>query len=905
MNPEQRNSETGFSLIAQLRRMIQRGAAFFLRKAPDAELDEEMELHLELAIEENMRRGMTAAEARRQAKLRFGGVTQAAERQREERGLPALDRALQDLRYTVRRLLHARAFALAVLVSIGLGIAANATIFSMISRFVLRPAPVGDPARLLSLYTTEDHGACCNAFSWPVYEDMRRQAKSFSGLAAIYELLPASIGGSSEPERAWGQATSASFFDVLRIPMTAGRGFLPDEEKKQVVVLGYGLWKRQFLSDPSVVGKVVKLSGKPFTVVGVAPKGFRGVDLILDCEFWVPLGNVESMTANLPDRNQRDMHWLQVIGRLAEGTTRAQAGMELTAMAGRMAAAYPATDKDLGFHLEQAGSLPARDKNSILLFLATLMIVVLLVLAIACANVANLLFAQTLGRAKEMAVRLALGATRGRILSQMVMESILLSLGGGVLGVGLSVWATHALAAFHFPAPVPLNLTLDVDWRVLSFSFGLSIAAGLIFGVAPAWAASRPVMASALKGEDALARPGRRWTLRNVLIVAQVAMCVVLLSATGLFLRSLQSAARIDTGFRSTGVVSLSLDPRLYGYSPEKMVAFFRQAREQIAEIPGVQAVVVTDSLPLNGGHRSDGFAAKVKPKGSATKPVNENVSADMFMITPGYFEAMGIPVVAGESFRADPPKGETVAWINEEFARQIFGNESPVGQSVVDGGTTYRVMGVTANIKSRSLGEETRPVVFRALDQAIATDPSFSGYTIMVRSDLPAADVATASRERIHTLDAAMAVYGVETMEEHMRDAFFLPRLAATLFGVFGLIGLVLAGVGLYGVMSYTVSRRTREIGIRMALGAQAGAVERWIVRQGMWLAVIAIVLGLPAAFALARLFRSVLYGVGTGDPITFVAVPAFLLIVTLAACWLPARRASRIDPQTVLRAE
>lgn len=897
--------QTGFSIVASVRRAVRQSLALFLREAADEELDEEMQLHLELAIEENLRRGMSAEEARRQALVRFGGVAQAAERQRETRGVPALDALMQDMHYTLRRLKNSRSFALAVVVSIGLGIGANATIFSMVSRFVLRPAPVGDPARLLSLYTTEDHGVCCNAFSWPLYEDVRMQGKSFSGMAAVYELLPASIGGTSEPERAWGQATSASFFDVLRIPMTAGRGFLPDEEKKQVAVLGYGLWKRQFLSDPSVVGRVVKLSGKPFTVVGVAPKGFRGVDLILDCEFWVPLGNIETMAANLPDRNQRDMHWLQVVGRLKEGVTREQAALELTAMAGRMAAAYPATDKDLGFHLEQAGSLPARDKKAILLFLATLMIVVLLVLAIACANVANLLFAQTLGRAKEMAVRLALGATRGRILSQMVMESILLSLGGGLLGVGLSVWATRGLSAFHLPAPVPLNLTLDVDWRVLSYSFFLSIVAGLIFGVAPAWAASRPLMANALKGEDALARPGRSWTLRNVLIVAQVAMCVVVLSATSLFLRSLQSAARIDIGFRSTGVVSVSLDPRLYGYTPEKMVTFFREARERIAAIPGVQAVMVTDSVPLNGGNRSDGFHAKIKPKGSVAKPLDENVTADMFMITPGYFEAMGIPVVAGENFRANPPKGETLVWINQEFARHVFGTENPVGQSVVDGSTTYRVMGVTANIKSRSLGEETRPVIFRALDQAIATDPSFSGYTIMVRSDLPAADVVTAVRERIHALDAAMAVYGVQTMEEHLKDAFFLPRLAAALFGAFGVIGLTLAAVGLYGVMQYSVSRRRREIGIRMALGAQAIAVQRLIVGQGMLLTAIAVVLGLPAAIALSRLFGSVLYGVRTNDPVTFISVPVFLALVALAACWLPARSASLVDPQEVLRAE
>ncbi|HTJ31563.1 MAG TPA: ABC transporter permease [Acidobacteriaceae bacterium] len=900
---EQRE-QTGFSIFALLRRTMQRGLALFQRKTADMELAEELQLHLELATEENLLRGMNAEEARRQALLRFGGVSQAAERQREERGAPALEALWQDLRYTFRRLKSARGFALAVTLSIGLGIGANATIFSMISRFVLRPAPVGRPATLQSIYST-DEGACCNAFSWPLYQDVLTQTRSFSKVAAIFELLPASIGGKGEPQRVWGQGVTTNFFDALEIPMASGRGFIADEDKKQVAVLGYGLWMRRFGGDTAIAGKVVKLSGRPYTVTGVAPKGFHGVDMILDCEFWVPLGNVDALIASPPDRSKRNWHWLQVVARLKDGVTTQQAGSELNTLAGRLAVAYPATDKDGGFHLEQAGSLPPRDKKTVLLFLTSLMVVVLLVLAIACANVANLLFAQTLSRAKEMAVRLALGATRGRILRQIVMESVLLSFCGGVLGVLLSIWATRSLSSFHLPAPVPLNLAVVVDWRVLVYSFVMSMVAGLLFGVAPAWAASSPVMARALKGEDALARPGRRWTLRNALIVAQVAMCVVLLSATGLFLRSLQSAARITIGFRTTGILSLSVDPRLYGYSPERTIAFLHEARESIAALPGVQAVAVTDSVPLNGGNRSDGFQAKIKPKGSAAKPLEENISTDMFMITPGYFEAMGIPVIAGESFHADAPKGEMVAWINEEFARRIFGDENPVGQSIVDGATTYRVMGVTANIKSRSLGEETHPVMFRALDQAVAADPSFSGYTILVRSDMPASALAPAVRERIHALDASMAVYDVQTMEEHMRDAFFLPRLAATLFGVFGLVGLVLAGVGLYGVMSYTVSRRTREIGIRMALGAQAGAVERWIVSQGMWLAAIAIVLGLPAAFALARLFRSVLYGVGMNDPVTFVATPVFLMMVALIACWLPARRAARIDPQEVLRAE
>jgi predicted permease len=807
----------------------------------------------------------------------------------------------QDLAYTLRRLSRSPGFAMAVIVSIGLGIACNATIFSMVSRFVLRPAAVGDPTSLLTLHTLHDGDQCCNNFPEPVFQDVRDQGKSFSGVAAYNELVPASIGGKGEPERVWGQAASANFFDVLQIPMALGRGFTRDEEQQQVIVLSHRLWQRHFASDPAVTGKVVVLSGRPYTVVGVAPAGFRGIDLILDSQFWVPLGHVTDLVTNLQDRHSRNMHWLQVIARLKPGVSRKQAGAELETLAQRLAIAYPATDKGNKFPFDQAGSLPPRDKSTVLLFLAALLVVVLLVLCIACANVANLLLAQTAGRQREMAVRVAVGATRFRILRQMVLESMLLSLAGGVLGILLSLWATQALSAFRIPAPIPLDLTLVVDWRVLAYTFALSVGAGIFFGIATAWAASRPKLTNALKGEDPLARPGRRFTLRNLLIVGQVAMCVVLLTATGLFLRSLQQAATIDIGFRANGIVSLSVDPRVNGYSAERTVQLLADIRRRVAALPGVISVVTTDSIPLNGGNRSDGFHAQNSAASSEPEPIVE-----LYMVTPGYFETMGIPRLAGRDFSNETvTSGPKAAIINEAFAQKIFGSENPIGQSVSGGGVTYQIIGVAGNIKSRTLGEETRPVLFRALDQTVAYDPAFMGYSVLVRSAGNPTEIVGAVRSQIHSLDPSLAVYNVQSMQEHLRDAFFLPRLAATLFGVFGAIGLILAAVGLYGVMSYSVSRRTREIGIRMALGAQVGQVQQLIVGEGMAPAGIAIVLGIPAAYALSRLFRSVLYGIHNDDPATFAAVPVFLAVVALFACWLPARRASRVDPQVVLRSE
>jgi predicted permease len=812
----------------------------------------------------------------------------------------------QDLAYTFRRLSRSPGFAIAVIVSIGLGIACNATIFSMVSRFVLRPAPVADPTSLLMLHTLHDGDECCNNFPEPVFKDVRDQARSFLGVAAYNELVPASIGGKGEPERVWGQAASANFFDVLQIPMTLGRGFASNEEQQQVVVLSHRLWQRHFASDPDVAGKVVVLSGRPYTVVGVAPPGFRGIDLILDSEFWVPLGHVTDLVTNLSDRHARNMHWLQVIARLKPGVSRTQAAAELETLAQRLATAYPATDKGNHFRFEQAGSLPPRDKSTILLFLAALLVVVLLVLSIACANVAHLLLAQTVGRQREMAVRLAVGATRIRILRQMILESVLLSLGGGVLGVLLSLWSTQALSAFRIPAPVPLDLTLLVDWRVIAYTFALSVGAGIFFGIVPAWAASHPKLTNALKGEDPLARPGRRLTLRNLMIVAQVGMCVILLTATGLFVRSLQQAANIDIGFRTNGIVSLSVDPRVNGYNAERTVQFLADIRRRVAALPGVISVATTDSIPLNGGNRSDEFHALVKPKSSNTAPGEPEPTVELYMVTPGYFETMGIPRLAGRDFTNETvTSGPKAAIIDEAFARRVFGSENPIGQSVAGGGVTYQIIGVVGNIKARTLGEDTRPVLFRALDQTVDYDPAFMGYSVLVRSAVNPTEMVAAVRRQIHSLDPGMPVYNVQSMQEHLRDAFFLPRLAATLFGVFGAIGLILAGVGLYGVMSYSVSRRTREIGIRMALGAQVRQVQQLIVREGMVPAAIAIVLGLPAAYALSKLFTSVLYGIHNDDPATFAAVPVFLAVVAFFACWLPARRASRVDPQVVLRSE
>ena len=861
----------------------------------DSDFEDELASHVAMHIDDGIRAGLSLEEARRQALIRLGGAEQTRQAYRERRGLPWLETLARDFAYSLRRLVHRPAMTAIAVLSIGLGLGANATIFSMVSRFVLRPAPVGDPATLLSVQRRGE-----NALSWPLFNDLRDQVKSFSGVAGYFPLLPASIGGRGEPERVWGQAVSANFFDVIELRMMRGRGFANNEDRQPVVVLGAGLWHRRFHDDPAIVGKTVTLSGHMFTVVGVAPAGFHGIDLILEAEFWVALGSADQLFPGLPKGPDRSQDWVFVVGRLRRGTTRTQAEAELNALAKRLARSYPNTDKDKPFIFAQAGILPPSEQNGLLIFLTALSVVALLVLAIAGANVANLLFAQASGRQREMAVRLALGATHGRLQRQMLVESVLLGLGGGVLGVLLSLWATQALSALQLPVPIPVDMRIGVDGRVLVFTFILSILSGLLLGMAPAWAAARPLLGSALKGEDALARPGRGWTLRNLLTVAQIAMSVILLSMTGLFLHSLETAASIDLGFRPQDLLSMSVDPRLHGYTPERIVEFLDQLRERVAALPGVVSAACTDFPPLSMA----GDAVKFHVGGGPNSGKEDSV-ANLTRVTPGYFATMGIPSFAGRDFGGETASGPKTAVVNRAFVERVFAGENLIGQQVTGGGVTYQIVGVVGNVKTTSLGEDLKPVLYRSLEQNVGTDPNLLGYTLVVHTAGDPAAMSEAVRRQIYALDRSMAVFNEETMEEHVHSAFFLPRLAATLFSVFGAIGLVLATVGLYGVMSYAVSRRTREIGIRMAMGAQPGTVERLVLRQGLVLTLIAMALGWPAAWMLSKLAASFLYGIHPHDALTFSLVPPFLASIALVACWIPARRAASVEPMQALRTE
>jgi predicted permease len=497
-----------------------------------------------------------------------------------------------------------------------------------------------------------------------------------SGVAGYFPLVPASFAGNGEPERVWGQAVTTNFFDVTELGMVRGRGFESHEDQDPVVVVSAGLWQRRFHRDPELVGKTVTISGRAFTVVGIAPIAFHSVDQLFYAEFWVPIGNAAKMVPGFPDRSDRNAAYMWLVGRQRSGVTRADALAELNALAKRLALSYPTSGKD-------------DTRRPVFIFLTALGIVVLLVLSIAACNVANLMFVQAIGRQREMAVRLALGATRGCLRRQMLVESVLLGLGGGIAGILLSLWSMQALSTFHLPTAFPLDMRIGIDWRVVFATFILCILSGLLLGAAPAWAATRPQLMNALKGEDALARPARRLTLRKLLTVAQIAMSVILLSMTGLFLRSLQSASHIDIGFRSHGLLMMSFDPQVHGYTPQRTVAFLDLLSERVGALPAVVSTTCTDNAPLSMvGNRSSFHVIGVQDVGKS------KVNAGTYMVMPDYFETMGIPRLAGRDFGSEDVTGSKTAIINETFAKRLVGWGNPIGLQISDGKGVYEIIG-------------------------------------------------------------------------------------------------------------------------------------------------------------------------------------------------------------------
>jgi predicted permease len=848
-----------------------------------------------------MKEGLAHSEARRQALIELGGVEQVKEEVRGKRAGHLLEDLAKDLRYAFRTLSKSPGFAAVIIVSIALGIGANATVFSIANGLLWGTLPVKDPHRFVMFNEGE-------SLSYPDYEDYRGQTSAvFEGVAAHFPLVPASIGGPEEPERVWGQLVSGNYFSLLGLNFTLGRPIRAEEDevqgRDQVVVLSHNIWMRHFGGDSKILGRPVMLNGRPFTVVGVAPAGFSGIDHGLVSDFWVPLADAGQIMPDLTEDNpweNRDGQWLILNARLRPGVSLTQAATALNVVKKRIDDTYRKHEKEHRppITLSRAGGLVGGADEPALGIMAVLMVVVLLVLMVACANVANLLLARATGRQKEIAVRLAIGASRWRLVRQLLTECVLLALAGATAGFVVAAVAARALSRFQLPAPFPIIFDFNVDWRVVAFTAGLSLMTALLFGLAPALRATRPDLLDALKNETSVFGNKARFGSRNVLVTVQVAFSLVLLVGAGLFLRSLQNASSIDIGFDPHNILLVTVDPKLHGYSHGKMEQFLAQLREGVAALPGVRSLTYVDSLPLSIG----GISYQFKTAGD--KPGTEpSVIANVYDTGTRFFETLGIPLLRGRDFATSDD--QHVAIVNETMARHLFGNSDPLGRRMDRDKTSYRVIGVVRNSKSRTLGEAPANCAYLFLEAAPENVPSFFGISIAVKTSVKPEALSRPVRAEIAKLDSNLAVFGVETMQEHVNKSLLLPQIFATLLGIFGAVGLTLAAIGLYGVMSYSVRRRTREIGIRMALGGRPSTVLAMVVRQGLALTGIGLAIGLVIAAGVGRLSATLLYGISGTDLVTFLAVPTVLVAVALIAIVIPAHRAGQVDPAVALRSE
>jgi predicted permease len=814
-----------------------------------------------------------------------------------------MENLLQDLRYAMRTLLRAPGFSAIVIISIALGFAANATVFSVANGLLWGLLPVKDPGRMVMFSEGQ-------SYSYPDYIDYRDQTSDVfdGGVTAHFPLIPASIGGKGDPERVWGQSVSGNFFPVLEVPMTLGRAIQPDDDQKSahnhVVVLSNSLWRRRFAADPNILNQDVALNGQHFTVVGIAPPGFYGVDRGISSDFWVPLTVSEEMMHDLvsdgEDRTKRDNQWLMLNARLKPDVTRSRAQIALNIIKKRLDSTYRKDDKARGsLTLQNAGSLIAGSATPAFTLMAVLMVVVGLVLLVACANVANLLLARAVGRQKEIAIRLALGAVRRKLIRQLLLESFILSLTGAGVGFLLAAGAARAISNFQLPLPFPVVFDFNVDWRVALFTLGLSIITALVFGLVPALRASRPDLVDALKDGQSLFGGSGRSRLRNSLVVVQVALSLVLLATAGLFLRSLGNASSIDIGFKSDNLLIMSMDPKLQNYSHDKTLQFLAQARERVSALPGVRSVSFVGVVPLSIGANSSNYeaeAAKDHPK--------QNVNADTNTIGSGYFASMGIPLLRGRDFVLQTDD-QHVAIINETMASHLFPGQDPIGRVIHHDKDQYTIIGIARNSKQRTIGEKPSNAIYLFLNAAPEKANSFFGTTLIVKTSVNPAAMAQSVRQQIAALDPNMAVFNIETMQQHVDKSLLLPRISALLLGIFGAVGLTLAAIGLYGVMSYSVRCRTREIGIRMALGAKPRKVLKMILRQGLTLTAIGLAIGLAIALVVGRFAASVLYGTSGSDVLTFAVVSIVLMATAAIAILIPARRAAHVQPTVALRYE
>lgn len=810
----------------------------------------------------------------------------------------------QDVRYGIRMLRKNPGFTLIAIVALALGVGANASIFSVVNAVLLRPLPFAEADQLVMVWERRPRQ---NRESNPVapadFLDWQQQNQSFSRMAAYSARAFNLTGTGAEPEQLTGQLVTGEFFQVLGAKAALGRTLLPGVDSpggNRVAVLSYGLWQRRFGGDKAVVGRTLTLDDEIFIVAGVMPPDFSYPDR--ETEVWAtPQRGVPDviLPGNPDPATLRSLHYLNVIARLKPDVTRATAQAEMEAIAGRLEEQYP--DANTG-HTARVVALHEQLVGDVRPALIVLLSAVGFVLLIACANVANLLLARGAGREREMAIRTALGAGRRRLIRQLLTESVLLAGAGGMLGLLLALWGTDALVALS-PENFPRLQEINLDGRVIGFTLLVSLLTGIIFGLAPALQVSRLDLNSSLKegGRGSAESFGRR-RLRGALIVAEVALTMVLLVGAGLMIRSFDRLLRVDPGFKADNLLTMevSLPQSKYSESEEQTANFFREILGRIKTLPSVQSVGATWILPLSGQGAGSGFEIEGRDPATVSERMNSAFSA----VSPNYFRTMSIPIIKGREFGdRDTATAPGVSLVNETFARRYFPSEDPLGKRIKrrgeeTGWTT--IVGVVGDVRQLGLDVEPRSEMYFSYLQS-----PVPFMNVVVRTATDPATLATAVRKEVWAVNPNQPVANVSTMNELLTNSAAGKRFNTLLLSLFALIALTLASVGIFGVMSYTVSQRTREIGVRMALGARESDVLRLVIRQGMILAGLGIVIGLVAALALTRVMTSLLYGVSATDPATFIGIALLLAGVALVACYIPARRATKVDPMVALRHE